>query len=122
MTTPDPRYAGLPDHWPDSVKETHAVIEEAHEGLLTPEQQTTLYGACSMLATAEALDTQVRADGTMIINSRGAQALHPGLAEARMQRRTALAAIRGIALKFAPASATAASAAGTALAAKRWRS
>lgn len=115
---PTDRYDGLPERWPDSVKETHAAIEAEHEGELSPEQSTSLYEACAMLATAEALDEQVARDGLMIIGSRGSQGIHPGIAEARAQRRNALEAIRGIALKFTAPSA--ASAAGASLAAQRW--
>lgn len=117
MTTPNDRYAGLPKTWPDSVKETHLAIEHAHEGDLTPEQSTTLYEACNMLATAEALDAQVSADGLMLINARGAQALHPGVAEARAQRRVALAALSDARIRQA---ATDAPTAGAALAGARW--
>ena len=71
-----------------------------------------------MLAIAEKLDAQVEADGYMLINSRGALDLHPGIAEARAQRRTALAALKSIgAATAAPGSK---SAAGAALAGIRW--
>lgn len=108
----------LPAEWSDSVRATFLAIEEAHGEQLSPEAATTLYEAAAMLHMAEQLDAQVTTDGLTIINARGAVALHPGIAEARAQRRTALAALKAIGLRSR--SASSGSAAGAALAGARW--
>lgn len=116
MTEPADRYAGLPDEWSDSAKETHAAVFEDHPDLDVT-ALAALHHACSLESVADMLDAQVREDGTMILGSTGQRVLHPGIAEARLARAAAVAALK--ALGIAPGQSPA-SAAGAALAGKRW--
>ncbi|TFD70166.1 hypothetical protein E3T50_11140 [Cryobacterium gelidum] len=63
------------------------------------------------------MDAQVQIEGLTVKNSRGQSAAHPLLAESRLGRIGALAALRSLGLAK---NQTAASAAGAALASRRW--
>lgn len=109
-------YTGLPSTWSLSAKATFAEIsaENPHIGA---SEQATIYEACTLIASADAMDEKVQAEGLTIKGSRGQSVSHPLLAESRMCRIGALAALRSLGLAK---SQSAASAAGAALVSKRW--
>ncbi len=114
----DPRYEGLPATWPIGVLETYARVEEETSSI-TAAQSAVLFEACSLLARAEGLDAAVAEHGHMTRGSQGQLITNPCIAEARAHRRDALAAIARAGIGT---TRSAVSAAGTALASKRWRS
>jgi hypothetical protein len=116
MTEPSDRYEGLPETWSQTARETYVQVAEAHPGL-GPHALATLYNACALEALADCCDAQVLADGPMVTGSRGQMVAHPLLAESRQARAAAVAALRALGLAAGQGRA---SAAGAALAGKRW--
>ncbi len=113
----DPRYDGLPSAWPVGVLETYARIEEETPSI-SAAQTAVLFEACALLARAEGLDSAVDEHGHMTKGSQGQLITNPCIAEARAHRRDALAALARAGLGT---SRSESSAAGAALAARRWR-
>lgn len=108
------RYEGLPASWSESAAETYVQIAEEHA--LDAAATSGLFEACQLLAQADAMAAQVEADGLMVTGSAGQPVPHGLLAEIRLCRVQAIAALRalGVARGQSPASQ-----AGAALAAKR---
>lgn len=109
------RYDGLPAAWSDSAKETYAQIDEENPNL-DAASQASLFEACSLFALADSLAAQVAADGYTVTGSAGQTAAHPLLAEIRLNRVQAMAALKALGIAQNQSSA---SKAGAALAAKR---
>jgi hypothetical protein len=89
----------------------------AENPYLDASSQATLYKASALLASADATDAHIEADGLLILGSRGQPVAHVLIGEARMARVQALAALRSFGLEtgqWPP------SAAGSALVSKRW--
>lgn len=117
MTTPDPdRYAGLPESWSESAKETYVQIEAEHPNL-DAASLSSLFEACGLFALADALAERVAADGYTVPGSQGQAVAHPLLSEIRLNRVQALGALRSLGLARGQ---SAASQAGAALVSKRW--
>ncbi len=109
------RYEGLPSSWSASAQETYAAVVEDHPNLdATP--RATLFEAACLIAQADAMQLVIDAEGLTTTGSQGQLTAHPLLSEIRLSRVQAMAALR--ALGVSPASS--ASAAGSALVAKRW--
>lgn len=106
---------GLPPTWSLSSRATFAEIT-AENPYLDASAATTLYEACALLASADAMDARIVADGLVILGSRGQPVAHVLIGEVRMARVQALAALRSLGLK----GQSPASAAGSALVSKRW--
>jgi hypothetical protein len=109
------RYDGLPATWSESAKETYAQIAEENPNL-DAASLSTLYEACGLFALADALAEQVAKDGYMVTGSAGQPAAHPLLAEVRLNRIQAMAALKALGIAQ---NQSAASKAGAALAMKR---
>ena len=107
---------GLPITWSLSSRATFAEITAEHP-YLDASSQATLYETTALLASADAMDARIEADGLVILGSRGQPAAHPLIGEARMARVQALAALRSLGLAKGQSSA---SVAGSALVSKRW--
>jgi hypothetical protein len=115
--TPDGRFAGLPQSWSESARETYVQVEESHPDA-DPATLAVLFEACALIARADDLDALVETDGMMIDGYRS-KVLHPAIPEARLARQSAMTHLR--ALGVAPGQSPASSA-GAALASKRWHS
>ncbi|WP_396658389.1 P27 family phage terminase small subunit [Microbacterium sp.] len=113
------RYDGLPEEWSLSARETYAAISEDNPKA-TAAQLAALYEACALLALADALADTIPEHGLMTTGSQGQTVVNPAIAEVRALRRDALAALRGLSLTT-DRSATSASRAAGALAARRWQ-
>lgn len=109
------RHEGLPATWSDSAKETYAQIDEENPNL-DAASRASLFEACALFALADALAEQVTKDGYMVVGSAGQPAAHPLLAEIRLCRVQAMAALKALGIA---ANQSAASKAGAALAMKR---
>lgn len=109
------RYDGLPEEWSDSAKETYAQIDEENP-TLDATSRASLFEACALFALADALAKEVSADGYMVTGSAGQPAAHPLLAEIRLCRVQAMAALKALGIAQ---NQSAASKAGAALAMKR---
>lgn len=73
----------LPAHWPARARDTFAeVIDETPD--LTGAALSTLFAACDLLATAEALDEVARAAGYVATGAAGHVVTHPATVEARL--------------------------------------
>ena len=114
-TETDP-YEGVPPTWSESSRATFAEIT-AENPYLDASSQATLYEASALLASADAMDARIEADGLVILGSRGQPVAHVLIGEARMARVQALAALRSLGLAKGQSTA---SAAGSALVSKRW--
>ncbi len=116
-TSPQPgdRYDGLPEAWSLSARETYAAIAEDRPDL-DAVQTSTLYEAAALIATADAMQAIVDAEGLTTTGSQSQLVAHPLLSEIRLSRVQAMAALKALGIS-APSSA---SAAGSALVAKRW--
>lgn len=113
--TPD-RYAGLPNSWSESAKETFVQIEAEHASL-DATSLSSVFEACGLLALADALAERVEADGPVVSGSQGQPVAHPLLSEIRLNRVQALGSLRALGLAR---SQSGASRAGAALVSKRW--
>lgn len=109
------RYDGLPEEWSASAKETYAQIDEENPNL-DAASRASLFEACALFALADALAEQVTKDGFMVVGSAGQPAAHPLLAEVRLNRIQAMAALKALGIAQ---NQSAASKAGAALAMKR---
>lgn len=76
----------------------------------------SLYASLDLLDRAELMDKQVKADGLLVEGSMGQKVAHPLISEVRQYRKEALASLRALGLT----ARSGASAAGAALASKRW--
>lgn len=106
---------GLPTAWSESVRSTYTEIEREHPNL-DAASLATLYECCSLLATADAMQSRVDVDGLVVSGSADQPVAHPLISEVRQARVQALAALRAIGIGREQ---SAASAAGAALAGKR---
>lgn len=116
MTESDP-YEGLPASWSASAKTTYVEIE-ADNPNLDAAGSTALYEACGLLASADIMQARVDADGLLVTGSKNQLVAHPLIAEIRLARVQALAALKALSLTRAGGSA--ASRAGASLAGARW--
>ena len=116
MTKTTPR-DDLPAHWSDSVATTYVEIT-AENPNLDAALLASLYEACELLATADAMQARVNADGMMVSGSTGQPVAHPLISEARHARVQALAALKALGLAQ---SASPASRAGSALVSARYK-
>jgi hypothetical protein len=116
LTPPDDPYEGYPANWSDSAKATFSEIE-AENPDLDAASLATLSEACTLLAAADAMQSRVDVDGLIVKGSAGQPAAHPLIAEVRMARVQALAALKALGLARGQSGA---SRAGAALASKRW--
>lgn len=115
MTEPDP-YDGLPASWSASVKTTYVEIEKDHPNL-DAASSAALYEACGLLATADTMQARVDVDGLLVTGSKDQLVAHPLIAEIRLARVQALAALKALSLTR---NGSAASRAGASLAGARW--
>lgn len=111
-------YAGLPETWSDSARETYAQIDEESPNA-TAAQRSALFEAVSLIALADELEATLVENGHMTTGSKGQLVVNPAISEVRALRRDAFAILRTAGVGVTKA-ATAASAAGAALVANRW--
>lgn len=109
------RYGGLPADWSDSAKETYLQIDEENPNL-DAATRASLFEACALFALADDLAERVATDGYMVTGSAGQPAAHPLLAEIRLCRVQAMAALKALGIAQ---NQSATSKAGAALAMKR---
>ncbi|WP_104090939.1 hypothetical protein [Cryobacterium sp. N19] len=76
---------GLPTTWSASSRATFAEIT-AKNPYLDASSQATLYEASALLASADAMDARIAADGLVILGSRGQPFAHVLIGEARGPR------------------------------------
>ena len=103
--------------WSSSAKRTFRDITSAHPSL-DKAKLSGLYAACDLFSAADDLQAQIDTDGLMVKGSMGQMVAHPLIAEVRQYRKAALDSLRSLGLDGRSAS----SAAGSALANKRWAS
>lgn len=101
--------------WTAAAKRTFREVTEAHP-TLEKSTLSALYGACDLISEADEMQKVIDADGRTVTGSMGQTVAHPLIAEVRQYRKAALDAIKALGLSGSSAS----SAAGTALANKRW--
>lgn len=105
---------GLPDSWSDGARATFTRVLGEHPDM-DASNEASLWQACALEATADALDALVRAQGQMILGSTGQEVLHPGINAATNARVQSAKIFTS--LGFGRSSA---SAAGSRLSQKRW--
>jgi hypothetical protein len=108
---------GLPSSWSESARETYAQIAAAQDPLDVA-TAASLYEACALLASADAMQERVDSDGLMVAGSRGQLVAHPLIVLSTSARVQALAALRNLGLTRRAGSE--ASNAGRALVSKRY--
>lgn len=107
----------IPDDLSPDAADFLADVLGAHDDLPAAAFQSVVQIA-RMISRADDLDALVAEQGLMVRGSQGQDVLHPAVAEARQARTHALAALRALGLA---ASFSKPSAAGSALASKRWQ-
>jgi hypothetical protein len=105
------------DAWSEGAKATYTAVKDEHPDLDATTIESLLT-ACAMISSADVMQAQVDADGLISRGSQGQPVAHPLIAEIRLARVQALAALRtlGLAVNQSPASR-----AGAALAGKRYQ-
>ncbi|MEO2133394.1 MULTISPECIES: P27 family phage terminase small subunit [unclassified Microbacterium] len=103
--------------WSAPAKRTFRDIAEAHPAM-DKAKLSGLYAACDLFSAADKLQLQIDEDGLMVAGSMGQKVAHPLISEVRQYRKAATDALRALGLDGRSAS----SAAGSALATKRWSS
>jgi hypothetical protein len=103
--------------WSAAAKRTFREVSAAHP-TLEKSKLSILYAACDLLSEADSMQRRIDDDGLMATGSQGQPVANPLIAEVRQYRRAALDALRALGLEGKGA----ASAAGAALAGKRWAS
>lgn len=103
--------------WSAPAKRTFRDITASHPGL-EKAKLTALYAACDLASEADIMQARIDDDGLMVAGSQGQLVAHPLIAEVRQYRKAALDAIRALGLE----GRSSGSAAGAALAGKRWAS
>lgn len=85
----------LPDSWTPRVRDVlEDVLEESPD--LTGAALATLFAACDLLASGEALDDVARAAGYMATGAAGHVVSHPATIESRLARTAAAAILKGL--------------------------
>lgn len=103
--------------WSAPAKRTFRDIADAHPAM-DKAKLSGLYAACDLFSAADKLQAQIDEDGLMVAGSMGQQVAHPLISEVRQYRKAASDSLRNLGLDGRSAS----SAAGSALASKRWNS
>ncbi len=113
---PTPQYLRAPQGASRSVR---AAFEACSEVLKTAPivSKVALWNAFWHIAQAERMQARVDLEGLTVLGSRGQIAPHPLLAEIRMHQ---VEALKGLAFLGGPSNRSSSSAAGAALASKRW--
>ncbi|MER7440463.1 hypothetical protein [Micromonospora avicenniae] len=121
MTESDPRPEPSETHPPDNLTpdalDLFADVSEEHGDRLTASQFHSLVQACRLVSIADRAEEAI-GDAWVIPGYRGQMIANPLIGEARMARASAVQALKAAGLDSRAGSA---SAAGAALAGRRWR-